>query len=560
MNIKPLQFSTIGFPILIALLLAIPAFMLNLGIMPYTSDEPTRGIVTLEMMYSGNYVTPTFTGEYYYNKPPGYNWILSLFFRAGNGASEWLIRLPAILALAGFAFSIFRFTGKYFGTRNGFLAMLMFLTCGRILFWDSMLGLIDILYSWITFAGFAVVINNIAAGNYKKLFLYSYLLTAAGFMLKGMPSLAFQGITLITVFLVMKKLRRLFSPWHFAGAGLFLLITGTYLLLYSQENSLQQYLAILWDQSSQRTAVRKGFQNTITHLVMFHPEMIYHFIPWSLLILLLVHRPVRKQLFGKEDLAHPTNHPAGFHPQFKLVLRLIFWVFTTNILLYWLSPATIPRYVLMLAPLTFIPLLICYGNPENQHLIIHKILKTTLFYVAPALFLLVFLFLPAIPHVKFMNHIVPLSISAALIMAFVLASAFRHRDQHFALLFIVLFTVRIVFNLTWLPIKSQQVGEYHQKNEALQINRITQGAPLQIIGTSWVDHSTILYLTSGRGETVTRAHDAFRAGHYYLADEKRLKRTYAKGQVPYTIHFNTFIRHDRGKVHLITFEKDFSIQ
>jgi 4-amino-4-deoxy-L-arabinose transferase-like glycosyltransferase len=564
LKINNIKRPSTGFPVFIALLFAIPAFMVNLGIMPYYSDEPTRGVVTLEMMYSGNYITPTFTGEFYYNKPPGYNWILSLFFMAGGGASEWLIRLPAILALACFALSILMFTKKHFGIQNGFLAMLMFLSCGRILFWDSMLGLIDILYSWITFAGFAVVINNIITGNFKRLFLVSWLITAAGFMLKGMPSLAFQGITLLTAFIYTGQFRKLFSPWHFAGASIFLLVTGSYLMLYSQENSLQQYLSVLWDQSSQRTALRKGLHNTLEHLVMFHPKMIYHFIPWSLMALLFIHRPVRNALFGKGILSTEENQTIEYQDIRNQVVRLLFWIFSANIMLYWLSPATIPRYVLMLAPLTFIPLLIFFRDLQFQHLLIYKALKIILFYITPALLIPVFLALPMVPQLKSIPGIMASGIGAAIVMALVLASAFRHRQHHIALLVIVLFTIRIVFNLTWLPVKSEQVAEHRQKTEALQIHKITEGAPLQIIGSTWVDHSTLLYLTAARGEAITRARDTFHASHFYLTNDDRLNRIFEIGRVPYFIHTNTFVKHhiklDKGIIHLVSFERDFSIQ
>lgn len=57
--------------------LLIPALFINLGKMPLSSDEPTRSVVALEMNLSGNYVTPTINGDYYYNKPPLYNWILA---------------------------------------------------------------------------------------------------------------------------------------------------------------------------------------------------------------------------------------------------------------------------------------------------------------------------------------------------------------------------------------------------------------------------------------------------------------------------------------------------
>ena len=59
------------------LLFALPAFFINLGLLPLFADEPTRANVALEMILSGNYSVPTIGGEYYYNKPPFYNWILA---------------------------------------------------------------------------------------------------------------------------------------------------------------------------------------------------------------------------------------------------------------------------------------------------------------------------------------------------------------------------------------------------------------------------------------------------------------------------------------------------
>ena len=56
------------------LFLAIPPFFINLGLLPLFADEPTRANVALEMILSGNYSVPTIGGEYYYNKPPVYNY------------------------------------------------------------------------------------------------------------------------------------------------------------------------------------------------------------------------------------------------------------------------------------------------------------------------------------------------------------------------------------------------------------------------------------------------------------------------------------------------------
>ena len=54
----------------IILLLLIPALFINLGMSPLIADEATRGLVAFEMHHTGNLITPTINGEYYFNKPP----------------------------------------------------------------------------------------------------------------------------------------------------------------------------------------------------------------------------------------------------------------------------------------------------------------------------------------------------------------------------------------------------------------------------------------------------------------------------------------------------------
>lgn len=44
-------------------------------------EEPRRGLITLEMMYNENPIVPTQMGEYYYKKPPGFNWAMMIFYK-----------------------------------------------------------------------------------------------------------------------------------------------------------------------------------------------------------------------------------------------------------------------------------------------------------------------------------------------------------------------------------------------------------------------------------------------------------------------------------------------
>ena len=92
--------------LLISILLLIPlAFLVNLGVQPFIDDEGNRTTVALEMLWSGNFITPTLHGEYYYNKPPLWNWILALSIWLHGQTTEWATRFPSVLALFGFSWT-----------------------------------------------------------------------------------------------------------------------------------------------------------------------------------------------------------------------------------------------------------------------------------------------------------------------------------------------------------------------------------------------------------------------------------------------------------------------
>ena len=65
-------------------LAVLPALLINLGLLTLISDEPTRGLVSLEMMIYGDYLVPTLNGMPYTNKLPLFNWIL-IAIPSGSG-------------------------------------------------------------------------------------------------------------------------------------------------------------------------------------------------------------------------------------------------------------------------------------------------------------------------------------------------------------------------------------------------------------------------------------------------------------------------------------------
>ncbi len=316
-------------------LLLLPALLLHLGLPPFIDDEGNRALVALEMLWRDNWVAPTLHGHYYYNKPPLWNWILAVSFTLFGDANEWTARFPAVLALLGFGATVYHYYRRHFSHERALLVAFMFVTCGRVLFWESLLGLIDMAFSWAMFALFMVVYHRGKARQWGAMFVLSYLLMVVGYMFKGLPAMVFQGLTLVAFLVSEREWKRLFS-WAHIGSGLLAVaLLAGYYLVYNQYNGLGNVFEALFVESGKRTAVAYTVWDTLAHVAMLPLELFYHFLPWTLLLLLAAERSLRQVAWAQP------------------IVRYSVLVLVVNISVYWLSPNFYPRYILMLVPLGF---------------------------------------------------------------------------------------------------------------------------------------------------------------------------------------------------------------
>ena len=177
-----------------AVLLTI-AYLSHLGYLPLSTvtDEPRRALVAAEMMISGDYITPTINGEIYLNKPPLYNWIVIAYFKMFGSYSMFAFRLPVIIATLGMSVTVFYFTRKFTNNFVAFFTAFAYATNGRILIYDSLQGLIDTTFAWLVYLNFMLVYLLGRKGKFTALFLITYLVTAATYMMKGLPRFRFPG-------------------------------------------------------------------------------------------------------------------------------------------------------------------------------------------------------------------------------------------------------------------------------------------------------------------------------------------------------------------------------
>ena len=464
---------------IVGCVLLFPALLINLGLLTHIDDEAIRALVALEMGYSGNWITPTLLGEYYYNKPPLFNWIVAFYFDLFNSNSEFVSRLPTIVSIFGFGLTIFLFLGSRLGYRSGFVHAFVTITCGRILFWDSMLGLIDITFSWVIFSLFISIYILHERKQILLLFLVTYFLTAIGFLMKGLPALVFQAVSLLVFFVAQKEWKRLFSIQHILGILLLFSIIGYYYFLYNQVNSLENVFSTLFTESSKRTAIRFGILETIKHIALFPFEMVYHFLPWSLLIV---------YLFDYQSISLLRSNK---------LLKFLGPLFIGNILVYWTSPEVYPRYLLMLAPLFFGVLLGLHPMHETRNTWQFKLLYRLLGVV------MVIISLGSLTPLFLDTDYVLQGVFIKTLFCFIILSGltflyWRNKSWAFEYLILFLLIFRIGFN--WFVLPDRNANDFGDlcRQSSLEIGKKYKEEPLFIYGNTIVQRTNAFYLTSGR--------------------------------------------------------------
>ncbi len=339
-------------PLYVAILiLLIPAVFYHLGLMPLIADEGIRATVALEMIFSGDYFTPKLGDVYYQNKPPLYNWFIALGFGLTGKYDEFSLRLVMTIFMFLFMGAIYFLSRKEIGNKLAAISALAFFTCGRVLSYDSMLGLIDTCFSGFIFVLFILIYRFGKAEKYWALFFSVYLITVVTYMLKGLPAIAFAGISIIAYLLYKRKIKLLFSPAHILAGLTCVGLIAVYYYLYFQQNPDRTYddvFKTLYSESSQRTALENSIWTSIRGIFQFPLDYFYAFMPWTLFGLALFSRSTRQKIREHE------------------FLRVMIVLFLANIVLYWLSPKNHPRYLFMFVPIS--TMVFAFG---------HEYLKTT---------------------------------------------------------------------------------------------------------------------------------------------------------------------------------------
>lgn len=486
--------------LLLTIVLMVPALLINLGLMPFfiTNDEAIRTLVAFEMQISGDWITPTNNGALYLNKPPLFNWIILAMYNLTGSYSEIIPRLITVASIFLFAFTIYRFNARHLGTRAALIITLAFVTNGRLLFYDSFLGLIDVLHSWVIYLGFMLVYHYYHKKQILLLFVLTYFLTAVAYMLKGLPALIFQAITLLTFFIYNKDFKSLIRWQHFLGIFLLLATVGSYYGIYYFRNAeaISRAFAALLDQSTQRTGLGQSLLTSIRHFVGFPLEFIYHFLPWTLLIIFL---------FRKGSIQNMMANP---------FVKFNALIFLFNILLYFFTPGVYGRYFFMLTPLLYTVLVyLCLDDIRQAARWRSKVLE----YIFATLMILLAAGLAILPMLSYSSQISNAWLKSYTLLGpcLLLVALYIRQPQHRLVYFaFALLIARIGFDFFVIPERAARMERYREGPVA--VATITKGKPLYIYKKSRLCEDASFYISTGRNEILVEKYTGFDTTTYYL--------------------------------------------
>jgi 4-amino-4-deoxy-L-arabinose transferase-like glycosyltransferase len=198
-------------------------------------DEGMHAVMTKNILLNGDWVTPTFNGENFYDKPILFNWLGAICFLI-FGFNEFAARLPASIFGTAGVLVTYCLGRKMFGPTVGFLAGVIlassaeYLLLSRVVVHDIALTLFTTLALCFFYLGL------VDGKRRKRYFLLFWVAAGFAILAKGPLGLALPGLVIGVFLLATRRLaliREMQIGW---GLLILLLVAGPWYFAISLRN------------------------------------------------------------------------------------------------------------------------------------------------------------------------------------------------------------------------------------------------------------------------------------------------------------------------------------
>jgi len=275
--------------VLILTILCFFLFLAGIGARPlWNIDEGMHAATAKDMVLTGDWITPTFNGEKFHDKPPFFNWLTALSLML-FGFTEFAARLPAA-ALGIGCVALTYLMGRHLGGPVlGFLGGTilatapMFITLSRAVVHDIALAFFVTLALFLFYRGF----TEERRGPMSFILFYAALGLAV--LTKGPVGIVIPGLT-IGLFLLLKRELRFIGEMRI-GWGLLtvLIVAAPWYVVSSLRNP--EYAGHFF--------IQQNLMNFISSEAARHPQPFHYylpllmggFFPWSFFLPVALVRP-----------------------------------------------------------------------------------------------------------------------------------------------------------------------------------------------------------------------------------------------------------------------------
>jgi 4-amino-4-deoxy-L-arabinose transferase-like glycosyltransferase len=277
-------FRKISDPAMAALtfLVCLSAILLlgNLGsLRQFTKAEVCFAETAREMLLSGDYITPRFCEEIFFDKPPFLYWLIALSMKV-FGETEASTRLPSALAGVVTVLLTSWFARRRYGNRAGFLAGAILITCP--IFWSFSRQAMSDAWLMLCVSAALFAYHDVLKSDdaWKRSLIVGHLFLATSMLVKGPVGIALTGLPVLAALFFCPRgrwKRFLFPP----GILVFLLVATPWYLAAAWKHG-----SFFWNYFIFRENVGRflgsSYQTSHETYVYYPIILLKHAFPWSL--------------------------------------------------------------------------------------------------------------------------------------------------------------------------------------------------------------------------------------------------------------------------------------
>jgi 4-amino-4-deoxy-L-arabinose transferase-like glycosyltransferase len=294
-------------------------------------DEGRYVGVALEMIRSGEWLTPTLNGLPFFHKPPLFYWItagsLSLF-----GVNEWAARAAPILGAWLGAGALYFFSLRWCGRRAARLSLLA-LAVQPLFYIGAQFANLDMLVAGCigatTLALAHVVLSRERGLDSRRMLLGAYAAAALGVLAKGLIGAVLPALIVLAWLVLLRRWRALWTLLSLPGLLLFFALTAPWFAV--MQARFPEFLNYFFVVQHFKRFAAGGFNNV--QPFWFYPA-----------VLLLFSLPCLPWLYRQIGLNRPGNDPRG-------PVRLLMWLWLGVVVLFFSLPQSkLLGYILPAVP------------------------------------------------------------------------------------------------------------------------------------------------------------------------------------------------------------------